>query len=69
MAAVHVGGAPRRDSAPRGNTSSQRLRSRVACQGCNRRKVRCDVTQTGVPCSNCQHEAATCEVLPRKKHR
>ncbi|KAJ5108668.1 hypothetical protein N7456_005343 [Penicillium angulare] len=44
-------------------------RSRVACKPCNRRKVRCDVTQTGVPCTNCQHEAAVCEILPRKKHK
>lgn len=47
----------------------QRLRSKVACQTCHRRKVRCDVSQTGSPCSNCQHETAICEVLPRKKHR
>ncbi|KAJ5708971.1 hypothetical protein N7493_010305 [Penicillium malachiteum] len=44
-------------------------RSRVACKPCNRRKVRCDVTQTGSPCTNCQHESAICEVLPRKKHK
>jgi hypothetical protein len=46
-----------------------RIRSRVACRGCNQRKVRCDVTRTGLPCSNCVHDATTCEVLPRKKHR
>lgn len=46
-----------------------RVRARVACRGCNHRKVRCDVTRTGIPCSNCVYEAATCEVLPRKKHR
>ncbi|CZR58718.1 related to cutinase transcription factor 1 beta [Phialocephala subalpina] len=49
--------------------STPRVRARVACRGCNHRKVRCDVTRTGIPCSNCVHEAATCEVLPRKKHR
>jgi len=48
---------------------TSRLRSRVACRACNHRKVRCDVTRTGIPCSNCVHETATCEVLPRKKHR
>jgi hypothetical protein len=46
-----------------------RVRSRVACRGCNQRKVRCDVTRTGNPCSNCRHDTAICEVLPRKKHR
>jgi hypothetical protein len=54
------------EGASRGNT---RVRSRVACRACNHRKVRCDVTRTGIPCSNCLHEGGTCEVLPRKKHR
>ena len=49
--------------------SLSRARSRVACQACHRRKVRCDVTKTSVPCTNCQHDDARCEVLPRKKHR
>ncbi|KAJ5536514.1 hypothetical protein N7513_009700 [Penicillium frequentans] len=44
-------------------------RSRVACKPCNQRKIRCDVTQIGPPCTNCQHETAVCEILPRKKHR
>ncbi|KAK5036637.1 hypothetical protein LTS07_002364 [Exophiala sideris] len=51
------------------NNGAQRNRSRVACQSCNHRKVRCDVTKTGIPCSNCQDHASICEVLPRKKHR
>ncbi|KAL7929726.1 hypothetical protein V8C35DRAFT_314642 [Trichoderma chlorosporum] len=47
-----------------------RIRSRVACQPCNQRKVRCDVVQTGRdPCSNCQRDGGSCVVLPRKKHR
>lgn len=44
-------------------------RSRVACKPCNQRKIRCDVTQIGPPCTNCQHETAVCEILPRKKHK
>ncbi|KAL5083897.1 hypothetical protein Trisim1_000806 [Trichoderma cf. simile WF8] len=47
-----------------------RIRSRVACQPCNQRKVRCDVVQTGGnACSNCQRDGGSCVVLPRKKHR
>ncbi|KAL7895565.1 hypothetical protein HDV63DRAFT_381750 [Trichoderma sp. SZMC 28014] len=47
-----------------------RNRSRVACQSCNQRKVRCDVVHTGGnPCSNCQRDGASCVVVPRKKHR
>lgn len=33
---------------------SVRLRSRVACQPCNRRKLRCDVTEKGAPCVSVQ---------------
>lgn len=57
----------------RGSSDSRRpvprIRSRVACQRCNRRKVKCDVAQTNCPCSNCQRDGDSCVVLPRKKHR
>ncbi|CAK7199904.1 hypothetical protein SEUCBS139899_002591 [Sporothrix eucalyptigena] len=46
-----------------------RVRSRVACQTCNRRKVRCNVAQTGPPCTNCRHQDQVCTVVPRKKHK
>ncbi|KAL7920603.1 hypothetical protein ACQKWADRAFT_297968 [Trichoderma austrokoningii] len=50
--------------------ATPRNRSRVACQNCNQRKVRCDVVRTGGnPCSNCQRDGGSCVVLPRKKHR
>lgn len=53
-----------------GNTENRvRLRSKVACRTCNHRKVRCNVSQVGIPCSNCSNDSAACEVLPRKKHR
>ncbi|KAF5614147.1 cutinase transcription factor 1 beta [Fusarium subglutinans] len=47
----------------------QRIRSRVACQACNKRKVKCDVAGTSPPCSNCQRGGEDCIVLPRKKYR
>ncbi|KAH8125632.1 hypothetical protein LI328DRAFT_151755 [Trichoderma asperelloides] len=50
--------------------AAPRNRSRVACQACNQRKVRCDVVQTGGnPCSKCQRDGGSCVILPRKKHR
>ncbi|KAL7794297.1 hypothetical protein V8C37DRAFT_409332 [Trichoderma ceciliae] len=53
-----------------GGRAAPRIRSRVACQSCNQRKVRCDVVQNGGdPCSNCQRDRGSCVVLPRKKHR
>ncbi|OAA75124.1 Transcription factor [Akanthomyces lecanii RCEF 1005] len=49
----------------------RKSRSRVACQHCHARKVKCDVAETEIPCSNCRqnHNGAMCVVLPRKKHR
>ena len=48
---------------------ARRMRSRVACQSCNRRKVRCNVAQTSGPCSMCRRDSVECIILPRKKHR
>ncbi|TQW01066.1 C6 transcription factor [Cordyceps javanica] len=46
-----------------------RARSRVACQRCQGRKVKCDVAETTTPCTNCRQDGQACLVLPRKKHR
>ncbi|CAK7234605.1 hypothetical protein SBRCBS47491_009007 [Sporothrix bragantina] len=54
---------------PASATRTPRVRSRVACQTCNRRKVRCNVAQTGPPCTNCRQEDQPCTVVPRKKHK
>ena len=35
---------------------------------CHRRKVKCDVSSKGQPCSNCVVDEVQCEVVPRK-HR
>ncbi|KAH6625113.1 fungal-specific transcription factor domain-containing protein [Boeremia exigua] len=52
--------------------AQRRHRSTVACQSCRRRKVRCSVTVTGIPCSNCTQDRTTCTIhegsheLPRQ---
>lgn len=46
----------------------RRKRSAVACTKCHQRKVRCDVAQTRVPCSNCVHDGVVCKAtLPNEK--
>ncbi|KIH89951.1 hypothetical protein SPBR_00258 [Sporothrix brasiliensis 5110] len=55
------------DSGP--PTPRVRARSRVACVTCNRRKVRCNVAQTGPPCTNCRDGSVECVTVPRKKHK
>lgn len=49
--------------------SRVRRRAAVACRHCGLRKVRCDVSVTGVPCSNCARDDATCKIMPRKKRK
>lgn len=46
-----------------------RKRAPKACVKCRRRKVRCDVTRTGNPCTNCRLDSKQCEVIPRAKTR
>jgi hypothetical protein len=48
------------------NMSSRRNRSAVACQACRRRKVRCTVTVTGIPCINCSQDGMECTVAQRR---
>ncbi|PKX97276.1 Zn(II)2Cys6 transcription factor [Aspergillus novofumigatus IBT 16806] len=46
--------------------SGRRNRSAVACQACRRRKVRCTVTVTGIPCINCSQDGMECTVAQRR---
>lgn len=39
-----------------------RRRASKACRVCHNRKVRCDVSRTGTPCSNCSRAAVVCSV-------
>ncbi|KAF1924065.1 uncharacterized protein M421DRAFT_425082 [Didymella exigua CBS 183.55] len=42
--------------------AQRRHRSAVACRNCRRRKVRCSVTVTGIPCSNCTQDRTACTI-------
>ncbi|KAL4923009.1 Zn(II)2Cys6 transcription factor [Aspergillus undulatus] len=46
--------------------SGHRNRSAIACEACRRRKVRCTVTVTGVPCINCAQDGIQCAVARRR---
>ena len=41
-----------------------RKRARVACTWCHERKVRCDVSIRGSPCTNCQLDGHQCNLRP-----
>ncbi|KAL7941839.1 fungal-specific transcription factor domain-containing protein [Trichoderma barbatum] len=41
-------------------STSRHRRSAVACQNCRRRKVRCSVQVTGIPCINCSQDSVSC---------
>ncbi|KAH8816985.1 fungal-specific transcription factor domain-containing protein [Xylogone sp. PMI_703] len=45
-------------------------RSAIACKRCNERRVRCDASLYGTPCSNCRkHFCQQCELIQSKKIR
>lgn len=43
-------------------------RATNACLRCRARKVRCDATPHGIPCSNCRTDEECCEVPTRRKN-
>ncbi|KAM0428504.1 hypothetical protein ACHAPT_006864 [Fusarium lateritium] len=45
--------------------SASRKRATKACLKCRRRKVRCDVTRTSAPCTNCRLDGDECVVARR----
>ncbi|KAL5342223.1 fungal-specific transcription factor domain-containing protein [Aspergillus crustosus] len=49
--------------------SARRKRSRVACDFCHSRKVRCDLTLTGAPCTNCRLDKHSCFVRESRNKR
>lgn len=56
------------NTSPAESTTRRRKRSAVACTKCHQRKVRCDVSNIGLPCSNCVHDRAVCKApLQRDK--
>ena len=46
--------------------SARRYRSAIACESCRRRKVRCSLTVTGVPCIGCAQDHTDCVVDPKR---
>ena len=45
--------------------SASRKRATKACLKCRRRKVRCDVTRTSAPCTNCRLDGDECVIARR----
>ena len=48
-----------------GKDSESRKRSMRACLSCRSRKVRCDVSSRGQPCTNCDLDGKNCLVVGR----
>lgn len=44
-------------------------RAPVACEWCHGRRVRCDVSWHGPPCTNCRLDCRSCSVRESKKRR
>ncbi|KAM5369085.1 hypothetical protein ACJZ2D_009180 [Fusarium nematophilum] len=44
-----------------------RKRASKACLKCRKRKVRCDVTRTAQPCTNCRLDGAECTVILKER--
>ncbi|KAH7224246.1 hypothetical protein B0J15DRAFT_456841 [Fusarium solani] len=53
------------DSDPKKPSRKNRKRARRACLTCRARKVRCDVSQKGSPCTNCHLDGERCLVKRR----
>lgn len=62
---MHDGDAPTSNSMA--GTQYKRPRSSIACCRCRERKVRCDASISGLPCTNCTLDQAPCNLLPGRK--
>lgn len=64
--------APKRKSTAAGLPSGGRpvkRRASKACQCCRSRKVRCDVVESGIPCTNCRLDEVECCVTEGKRRK
>lgn len=43
-----------------GNPKRRLVRAAIACQECSRRRVRCDVDMSLMPCTNCKLDGIAC---------
>ncbi|KAI5368170.1 hypothetical protein Slin15195_G033040 [Septoria linicola] len=51
------------------DSKAKQRRSRKVCENCHIRKLRCNVEDTGTPCSNCVNYQASCTIRRRKNRR
>ena len=58
-------------SAGLGTTSGRTVKRRAsrACHCCRSRKVRCDVMESGTPCTNCRLDEVECVVTDSKRRK
>ncbi|KIW40593.1 uncharacterized protein PV06_07776 [Exophiala oligosperma] len=54
---------------PLENMLAREGRASKACLACRRRKVRCNVSSSGIPCANCEGAGLTCAVTDARKAR
>lgn len=52
-----------------GNTRPVKRRASKACHCCRSRKVRCDVVESGIPCTNCRLDEVDCQVTEGKRRK
>lgn len=54
-----------------GHTASRSVKRRAskACQCCRARKVRCNVTEHGAPCTNCRLDEVECIVSESRRKK
>ncbi|ETI22619.1 hypothetical protein G647_06695 [Cladophialophora carrionii CBS 160.54] len=64
--------SPKRKSSAAGLSAGGRTvkrRASKACHCCRGRKVRCDVVESGIPCTNCRLDEVECVVTEGKRRR
>lgn len=64
-------GTKRKQSAAGIASSGRNVKRRAskACHCCRSRKVRCDVVESGIPCTNCRLDEVECLVTEGKRRR
>ncbi|KAB8213367.1 hypothetical protein BDV33DRAFT_184939 [Aspergillus novoparasiticus] len=48
---------------------SRKRRAARACLACRKRKTRCDVARSGMPCNNCRLDGVECVVIKSRRGR
>jgi hypothetical protein len=68
---VPQAGTKRKQSTAGISTSGRNVKRRAskACHCCRSRKVRCDVVESGIPCTNCRLDEVECLVTEGKRRR